>query len=208
MRLGKVLTLTLALAGLTLTAAACSASVSTGISPASSSSPTPSTSAGKTYTNSAYHFSITPAPVFTQATSTGGKNGSELFDTAFVDAHGTKVNGSYKDGVFVTVYKLARALTPGEIPKLKKEFTAVMNGQLAGLESAKVVQPLSVTHLNGVPGFRLAYTFADGSARFAAITYFLVKGRYEYQVMAQASQKTWNALSPELESTVKSFTVE
>lgn len=210
MHLRNVLTpaLALALAGLTLTAAACSASVSTGISPAPSSSPSPGGNPGKTYTNSQYRFSITPASVFTQATSTGGQSGSTQFETAFLDTGGTKVNGGYKDGVFVTVYKLAHALKPSAIPKLKRQFAAVMNGQLAGLDSAKVVQPLSVTQLNGVPGFRLAYTYKDRSARLAAITYFLVKGQYEYELMAQAGQKTWNALSPELQSTVGSFRVQ
>jgi len=201
-QLRRILALVLALAALTLTAAACSASVSTG------SSATPSSSAGKTYTNAQYKFSITPDPALTQATSTGALSGSEAFSTAFLDPSGTKLNGNYKDGVFVTVYKLTRSIPPSQIPKLKKEFTAVMGQQLASLESAKVIQPLRVTQLNGVPGFRMAYTFKDGSTALAAISYFLVKGQYEYQVLAQASQSTWTALSPKLESTVKSFTVQ
>ncbi|MEI6727659.1 MAG: hypothetical protein WCN81_15745, partial [Actinomycetes bacterium] len=115
----RILALVLALAALTLTAAACSASVSTGSSSTPSGNATPGGSAGKTYTNAQYKFSITPDPALTQATSTGALSGNEAFSTAFLDPKGTKLNGSYKDGVFITVYKLARVLTPSEVPKLK-----------------------------------------------------------------------------------------
>ncbi len=104
----RILALVLALAGLTLTAAACSASVSTG------GSATPSSSAGKTYTNAQYKFSITPDPVFTQgkATDSTSSGSSAVFNIAFADANGTKVGGSYVDGVQVSVYKLTRAVNP------------------------------------------------------------------------------------------------
>jgi hypothetical protein len=206
----RILALVLALAVLALTAAACSASVSTGSSSTPTSSATSGGSAGKTYTNAQYRFSITPDPAFTQgqptdATSSGS---SSVFNIAFADTSGTKVGKSYVDGVQVAVYKLTRALKPSEIPKLKKEFTGVVNQLMRGLSSGKIVQPLSLAQINGVPGFRLAYTYAQGTTPIAAITYFLVKGQYEYQVTGQASQQTWTAMSPKLESTVKSFTVK
>ena len=201
----RILALALALAGLTLAAAACSASVSTG----TSATPTTS-SAGKTYTNAQYKFSITPDPVFTQgkASDSTSSGSSSVFDIAFADAKGTKVAGSYVDGVQVSVYKLTRALKPSEIPKLKKEFAGVVSQLMGGLTAGKIVQPLSLAQINGVPGFRLAYTYTQDSTDMAAITYFLIKGQYEYQVTGQSSQSSWTALSPKLESTVKSFTVQ
>lgn len=200
----RILALVLALAGLTLTAAACSASVSTG------GSATPSSSAGKTYTNAQYKFSITPDPVFTQgkATDSTSSGSSAVFNIAFADVNGTKVGGSYVDGVQVSVYKLTRAVKPGEIPKLKKEFTGVVSQLIGGLGGGKIVQPLRLVQINGVPGFRLAYTYKQDTTDMAAITYFLIKGQYEYQATGQASQQSWTALSPKLESTVKSFTVQ
>ena len=204
MRPRRILALALALTGLALAAAACSASVSTG------PSVSPSSSAGKTYTNAQYKFSITPDPVFTQgkASDSTSSGSSSVFDIAFADAKGTKVAGSYVDGVQVSVYKLTRALKPSEIPKLKKEFAGVVNQLMSGLTAGKIVQPLSLAQINGVPGFRLAYTYTQGTTDIAAITYFLIKGQYEYQVTGQASQSVWTALSPKLESTVKSFTVQ
>ncbi len=200
----RILALVLALAALTLTAAACSASVSTG------SSARPSSGAGKTYTNAQYKFSITPDPVFEQgkANDTSAAGSSAVFDIAFADANGTKVGGSTVDGVQVSVYKLTRVLKASEIPKLKKEFAGVVNQLMSGLTAGKIVQPLSLAQINGVPGFRLAYTFKKDTTEIAAITYFLIKGQYEYQLTGQASQQTWPALSPKLESTVKSFTVQ
>ena len=205
----RIMALVLALAGLTLTAAACSASVSTGSSTTPASSATGGSS-GKTYANTQYHFSITPDPVFTQGkpTDTTSSGSSSVFNIAFADASGTKVAGSYVDGVQVSVYKLTRALKPSEIPKLKKEFTGVVDQLMSGLTSGKIAQPLRLAQINGVPGFRLAYTYTQGTTDIAAITYFLIKGQYEYQVTGQASQQTWTKLSPKLESTVKSFTVQ
>jgi hypothetical protein len=204
MRPRRILALALALTGLALAAAACSASVSTG------PSVSPSSSAGKTYTNAQYHFSITPDPVFTQgkANDTTAAGSSAVFDIAFADAKGTKVGGSAVDGVQVSVYKLTRAIKPSEVPKLKKEFNGVVGQLMTGLSSGTIVQPLSLAQLNGVPGFRLAYAYQRATTKIAAITYFLIKGQYEYQVTGQASQQSWTALSPKLKSTVYSFTVQ
>jgi hypothetical protein len=205
----SILALVLVLAGLTLAAAACSASVSTGSSSTPAGSST-SGSSGKTYTNTQYHFSITPDPVFTQgkATDTTSSGSSSVFNIAFADANGTKVGGSYVDGVQVSVYKLTRALKPSEVPKLKKEFAGVVSQLMSGLTSGKIAQPLRLAQINGVPGFRLGYAYTQGTTPIAAITYFLIKGQYEYQVTGQASQQTATKLSPKLESTVKSFTVQ
>jgi len=168
----RILALVLALAGLTLTAAACSAGASTG------SSATPSSSAGKTYTNAQYKFSITPDPVFTQgkANDTSAAGSSAVFDIAFADASGTKVGGSTVDGVQVSVYKLTRALKPSVIPKLKKEFAGVVNQLMSGLTAGKIAQPLRLAQINGVPGFRLAYTFKKDTTEMAAITYSWSRG--------------------------------
>jgi hypothetical protein len=203
-RLRRTMALGLALAGLTLMAAGCSASVSTG------GTPSPSSSAGKTYTNSQYHFSITPDPVFTQgkATDTTSSGSSAVFNIAFADAKGTKVGGSYVDGVQVSVYKLTRVIKPSEIPKLKKQFSGVVGQLMTGLKSGKIAQPLRLAQINGVPGFRLAYVYKQETTDIAAITYFLIKDQYEYQVTGQASKQNWKVLRPKLESTVKSFTVQ
>lgn len=204
MEIRKTIALLLVLAGLSVAAAACNASVSTDGSSPDSSDGT------KTYTNNQYGFSLTYDPVFTQGESTGGQqsgSGSEL-DIAFADTGGTKIGGKYVDCIQVSVYKLARAVKPAEVPELKKEFEGLVDDLMGGLSSASVAEPLRLAQVNGVPGFRFAYTYTEDSVAIAALTYFLVKGEVEYQVTGQASQENWPALSPKLEAAVKSFTVK
>lgn len=191
----------LTLATLVLAATACSASVSTG-----GSSP----GGTRTYTNDQYHFSITYDTVFVQGKSSGGNTSGSgsVFDIAFASTSGAKIDGKYIDGIQISVYKLARAVKPAEVPGLKKQFANVVDELLATLPSAKIVQPLQLTAINGVPGFKLSYTFAQQGVDIAAVSYFLVKGQYEYEVTGQASKTEWTALSPKLQAAIQSFTVK
>lgn len=198
----KTIALLLALAGLSAAAAACSASISTG------GSSTPGGS--KTYTNDQYGFSLTYDTVFTQGESTGGTetgSGSE-FDIAFADTGGAKIGGKYVDCVQVSVYKLARAVKPAEMPKLKTEFKGLVDQMMGSLTGADVTEPLSLAQINGLPGFSFGYAYTEDSVAVTAKTYFLIKGQYEYQVTEQASQENWAELSPLLQAAVDSFTVK
>ncbi len=38
-----------------------------------------------------------------------------------------------------------------------------------------------------------------------AVTFFLVKGKYEYQITAQATTENWDSLKVKLEASAKSF---
>jgi hypothetical protein len=198
----KTVALLLALVGLSVAAAACSASVSTG------DLSTPGGS--KTYTNDQYGFSLTYDTVFVQGESTGGTTGGSgsLFDIAFADPSGAKIGGKLVDGIQVSVYKLSRVVKPGEIAGLKKEFQDLVTQLLGSLNGAQTTQPLSLTQVNGVPGFKFAYTYTEEAVDVTAISYFLIKGQYEYQVTEQASKENWAALSPQLQAAVDSFTVK
>jgi len=198
----RIIALVLALAGLSAAAAACSASISSG------GSSTPGGS--KTYTNDKYGFSLTYDTLFTQGESTGGTetgSGSE-FDIAFADTSGTKIGGKYVDCLQVSVYKLARAVKPAEIPKLKTEFKGLVDQMMGSLAQASVTEPLKLTQINGLPGFSFAYAYTEDSVAVTAKAYFLLKGQYEYQVTEQASQENWSKLSPLLQAAVDSFTVK
>lgn len=202
MNIRATIALVLALAALTVTAAACSASVSTG------SSATPGGS--RTYTNDQYGFSLTYDTLFTEGTSSGGTesgSGSE-FDIAFADTSGTKSAGKYIDGIQVSVYKLARAVKPAEVKGLKTEFEDLVSELMGSLAEAKTTAPLSLTEVNGVPGFTFSYSYTEDSLPITATTYFLIKGQTEYQVTEQAAQDAWAALEPEMQAAVDSFTVK
>ena len=202
MGIRKTIALLLALAGLSVAAAACSASVSTG------DLSTPGGS--KTYSNDQYGFSITYDTMFVQGESTGGTSGGSgsLFDIAFADPGGAKIGGKLVDGLQVSVYKLSRAVKPGEVAGLKTEFQGLVSQLLGSLGGAKTTKPLSLTQINGVPGYTCAYAYTEDSVNVTATTYFLIKGQSEYQVTEQASRDNWAKLSPQLQAAVDSFTVK
>lgn len=198
----KVLTPILALLAAGLALAACGGSVNIGTSP----SPT----GPQTYSNAQYGFSITYDPVFEKGTPEAGTGAgrSSVLNIAFADPKGTVVGNKYVDGILVSVYTLTRDVKPTEVPKLKPEFQSVVGSLMKGLTAGTVVQKLRLAQINGVPGFRFAYTYTEGTTSIAAITYFLVKGHTEYEVTGQASQQNWTKLSPKLGAAVTSFTVK
>lgn len=202
MSIPRTIAVLLALAGLSVAAAACSASISSG------SSSTPGGS--KTYTNDKYGFSLTYDTVFTQGESTGGTetgSGSD-FDIAFADTGGAKIGGKYVDCLQVSVYKLARAVKPAEIPKLRTEFKGLVDQMMGRLSGAGVTEPLRLAQINSLPGFSFGYAYTEDSVAVTAKTYFLLKGQWEYQVTEQASQDNWTGLSPQLQAAADSFTAK
>jgi len=199
----KTIIVLVTLVGLALASAACSGSVSTG---GSSASP----AGTRTYSNAQYGFSITYGPDFKQGTTSGGSSSGSgsIFDIAFAYMSGAKQGTSYTDGVQVSVYKLAHSVKPAEVPKLKKEFAGLVGNLMGSLSGAKVSQKLSLAQINGVPGYKLGYVYTQNGTPIAAVTYFLLKGQYEYQVTGQAGKDDWATASPKIQAVVESFTVK
>jgi hypothetical protein len=131
-----------------------------------------------------------------------------LFDVVFADPEGAEIGGDLVDGIQVSVFKLSRAVKPGEIAGLKKEFQGLVTELLGSISGAEATAPLSPTQINGVPGYTFGYAYTEDPVDVTATTYFLLKGQYEYQVTEQASQENWTRLSPQLQAAVDSFTVE
>ena len=199
MGLGKMLAVALTLAALVLAATACSGS---GGSSAGDGT--------ETYTNDQYGFSLTYDTVFTQGTPSGGTSSGSgsAFDIAFVDANGTQSGSKYLDGLQVSVYVLARALKPSEVPGLKGQVEGIVNQLMAQLTSARVLEPLSTTAVNGVPGFTVSYSFVQEGMKLSATSCFLFAHEHEYELTGQASAGSWNELSPTLNAAIQSFTVK
>ena len=199
MGLGKMLAVAMTLAALVLAATACGGN---GGSSAGGGT--------ETYTNDQYGFSLAYDTMFTQGTpSGGGSSGTgSAFDIAFVDTKGTQAGGKYLDGLQISVYVLARALKPSEVPGLKGQVDGIVKQLMAKLTSAKVLEPLSTTAVNGVPGFTVSYSFVQEGVKLSAASYFLFAPQYEYEITGQASTGNWNELSPTLNAAIQSFTVK
>ena len=209
-RMRRWLALSLAVAAAALALSACSASVSTGDESSSPSADGGTTTATRTYTNDQYGFSITYADRFTQGEPTEGTGagGSSVLDVAFADKDGPVISDRYVNTVQTSVYELAREIKPSEVTQIKSELQGVVDQLMTSLPNGVVVEELSPVEVNGLPGFAFKYTYEEGGEELTAVTFFLFKGKYEYQITAQAVSADWESLKGDLESAVQSFTAQ
>lgn len=208
-RMRRWLALSLAVAAAALALTACSASVGTSDSdsPAADGGTTTST---KTYTNDQYGFTITYSDTFTQGESAEGtgKVGSSVLDVAFPDKDGPVVSDRYVNAIQASVYELAREVKPSEVKQVQGELQGIVDQLMASLPGSTVVEELSPVTVNGVPGFGFKYTYTQGDEEITAVTFFLFKGKYEYQITAQAVTSDWESLKGKFESAMQSFTAQ
>lgn len=200
----RYVALLLVLAGLALTGAGCSGSGGSDTGDGSSSGGT------TTYTNDQYGFTLTHDKQFSEGepVAGAGAGGSSVFDVVFADKDGTTISDRYVDAIQVSVYELALEVKPAEVPKLKSELQSVVDQLMSSTTSAKVVEPLEEVTVNGVPGFGFKYTYTEGGTELTAATFFLFKGKYEYEITAQTTSDNWDALKGKLEAAVQTFTAK
>jgi hypothetical protein len=204
------LALSLAVAAAALALTACSAEVSTGDDASSPAADGGTTTSTKTYTNDQYGFSITYADRFTQGEPAEGTGagGSSVLDVAFADKDGPVIADRYVNAVQTSVYELARELKPSEVKQIKSELQGIVDQLMTSLPNGVVVEELSPVEVNGLPGFAFKYTYEEEGQELTAVTFFLFKGKYEYQITAQAVSADWESLKGDLESAVQSFTAQ
>jgi hypothetical protein len=170
----------------------------------------PVTTSTRTYTNDRYGFSITVDSEFrrgepTAQTSAGG---DAVLSVIFADQHGPTISGRYVNAIQVSVYELARSLEPAEVPQLQQEVQGIVDQLMSSVPSADVVEPLREAEIDGVPGFRFTYTYEQEARRLTAVTFFLFKGRTEYQVTTQAASDDWEAVKARMAAAAESFAVQ
>jgi len=204
------LALALAVTAAALALTACSAEVSTGDDSGSPAADGGTTTSTKTYTNDQYGFTITYADRFTQgeAAEGTGAGGSSVLDVAFADKDGPVISDRYVNAVQTSVYELAREIKPSEVKGVKSELQGIVDQLMASLPSGVVVEKLSPVEVNGMPGFAFKYTYEEEGEELTAVTFFLFKGKYEYQITAQAVSADWESLKGDLETAVQSFTAQ
>ncbi len=209
-RMRRWLAISLAVIAAALALTACSASVSAGDDSSSPAADGGTTTSTKTYTNDQYGFSITYSDKFTQgeAVAGSGAGGGSVLDVAFADKGGPVISERYVNAVQTSVYELARELKPAEVKQVKSELQGIVDQLMASMPSSTVVEKLSPVKVNGLPGFAFKYTYEEGGKNLTAVTFFLFKGKYEYQITAQSVTSDWENLKGQLEAAVQSFTVQ
>ena len=176
--------MTLVLAGLALVLTACGSSGgASGSSGGASGSPSPAGRA--TFTNDRYRFALSYPAQFTRSRpkKEAEVGSGPVYDVIFADRNGARNGDAYLDAIDVSVYKLARAVTPADVAQLTPQLQDMLARSTGSLSDVKIEQPLTVA------------------------AYFLFKGKYEYQISMQAASEHWNALKPGMQIAVQSFLV-
>jgi hypothetical protein len=163
-----------------------------------------------TFRNEQYGFSMTyPADyVKAEADSSSEAGASEGYGVAFADPDGEVLGDSTVDGVQVVVYELDRKLSAKEVRKLRPVFKDLVDEMVAGLENGEIKDKLGPVELNGAPGFGFSYYFTKEGKKVRASTFFLVKGKHEYMINAQAAVDRWDEVAGELEAAAMSFRID
>ena len=117
----------------------------------------------------------------------------------------------YVDGLQVSVYELTRGgHGGGEVRELKKEVDTVVSQLLDTLPAARVTRAaLRKTRVNGVPGFKVGYTYTGGGhVEVTAVSYFLFSGEYECDSRGRrVADELGQAAATLLQAAMPSFTV-
>jgi len=194
-------------------AAACEkkVSVSIGSTPAASSaSPTPATAGMKSYTNFDYGFGIRyPARLKKAAASSVAVSAGAdaVFGVVFVDPATASGGATGRDLIKVSVYKLAQPIIGEHLPQFKAELEQALSEAQASDPSLQFT-PLEPVIINGVPGYSSEMTMTVDGRTLDSITYFLVSGDYEYQLILQSTENKWSANRPDFEKAAQTFTVQ
>lgn len=202
----KHVALLLLLTSLLLAAGACSGGGDSGDESGGGSSGDETT----TYTNAEYGFSITYDARFTEGepVSKADTGGEAVFSIVFADKDGPTVSDRYVDVIQISVYELARAVEPEEVPQLQQEVQGIVDQLMAAAPSAEVVEPLEEAEINGTPGYGFKYVYTEEGTEITAVTFFLFDGQYEYQITGQATSEDWASMSDTLDTAIGTFTVQ
>ncbi len=163
-----------------------------------------------TYTNAEHGFSITYDARFTEGepVTKADTGGEAVFSIVFADKDGPTVAGRYVNAIQISVYELARAVEPDEVPQLEQEVQGIVDQLMAAAPSAAVVEPLQEAEINGTPGYGFKYVYTEEGKEVTAVTFFLFDGQYEYQITGQATSEDWASISGALDTAVGTFTVQ
>jgi len=202
---------TRSLAATTLLLAAVVAAVGLTASGSSSSSTKPSSSpVTRTYTNTDYGFSLSYPGNLVESTDTSyntAASGGAKLTVGFVDPSGSKIGDIFVDGIAVSVYALTTEVTADLMPQFKSELEGVI-AQMQQQDPTAQMTQLETAAINGVPGYKLGTTYDNQGTTMKMVTYFLVKGRTEYQVTEQATEQDWAKYAAGFDAAVNSFTVK
>ena len=159
-----------------------------------------------TYTNGQYGFTLTYGEPLSQVNLTPGEG--EAYAIAFADKDGSLVDDEYANGLRVVVSEMDQAIKPANVPKLRRGLQQTLESQVAGLPGGKLTGKVAQLELNGTPGFSVDYQFTKGGKQITCRYRILIKGKYEYDLTAQAVTEDWASLKGTMEEAVQTFKLD
>ena len=112
------------------------------------------------------------------------------------------------NAVQTSVYELARELSLLKVKQVKTELQGIVDQprRRFGFDSGRAAEPRQGRRRARLRPRRAIRT--EGGQDLTAVTFFLFKGKYEYQITAQAVSDQWDAIKGDLQAAVNSFTVQ
>jgi len=159
-----------------------------------------------TYENAQFGFSITYGDPLSLVTLTPSEG--EEYAIAFADKDGAEVDDEYANGIRLAVNELDQAIKPADVPKLQADLEKVVAAMVSGVPDGKLTGKVAPIEINGTPGYTVDYQFTKGGEQITARLYILLKGKYEYDITAQAVSADWESLKGTLDATVRTFTLD
>lgn len=166
-----------------------------------------SPSAARTpYTNARYGFTLTYPQALSVVTLTPAA-GAE-YAIAFADKDGAQIGNEYANGLLVSVFAMARAVTPAEVRGLEEQVSAAIEKENATLSGVTILEGVRPVEVNGALGYVVDFSFTQAGEQLICRRYMLIKGAYEYDLVLQALAADWDSLQGTLEETAQTFTLD
>lgn len=164
---------------------------------------------GTTYTSTQYGFEFTYQAPFEEQKDTEweAESGASTDSVAVFDTTGSRVDGQFRDAFVVNVYQLGQEIVAGDLPAVQKELESSVLPSLESSNEQMQIGDLTETEVAGLPGFTAAATFSVSDTPMTTTMYFLFNGDLEYQILEQATAENWDALQPDFQRMLDSFTV-
>lgn len=123
-----------------------------------------------------------------------------------IDPKGAKGDEFYVDLFQVSIYELNITIDEAALPEVKPQLEQMIAGIGSQDPSWEVLEAMSEAEVGGLSGFKTLVTHLMDGRQVKSRLYFLFDGRTEYELMLQAATESWDAIQPDFEAILASFT--
>jgi len=137
-----------------------------------------------------------------------GKAPGLVDQVLLANPRGARQGDSALDVLSITVRRMSRASTAGDLKKHKADFEEIATELIGKPTGLKFISPMVLTKLGGLPALRTDYIFKVDGTDMAAVAYLVPAGDRAYWVAGQASRATWSSSGREIAVALATFSVD